>query len=346
MAVQMFRVLIDTCVWLDVAKDPLQGPLLAALEALIKDGKVSLIVPRVVVDEFNRNEERIAKESAQSLRSVLKRVKDAVEQHGDPRKKKAVLRQLDDVNQKMPIKGGAAGGTIKRIHELLSASNVVEASDEMMARAARRALQGKAPFHRNVNSIGDAIIVETFADALRDKGAGIRFALVTHNTKDFSVPQGDARKPHPDIAHLFTKIRSLYFIKLGEALRRAEPHLVADVLFEHSFSEEPRGLTEILEAMDLLFHQVWYNRHQNSRIRIETGKTKLVDKETFPVRDHLRRPIQRDVWTMAQRAAKRVEKRFGVENLGPWTDFEWGMVNGKLSALRWVLGDEWDMLDT
>jgi hypothetical protein len=36
----------------------------------------------------------------------------------------------------------------------------------------------------------------------------------------------------------------------------------------------------------------------------------------------------------------------GAENLGPYTDFEWGMINGKLSALRWVTGSEWDFLDT
>ena len=52
------------------------------------------------------------------------------------------------------------------------------------------------------------------------------------------------------------------------------------------------------------------------------------------------------VWKSARAAAKRTEKEVGLDNLGPWDDFEWGMINGKLSALRWVLGDEWDMLDT
>jgi len=28
------------------------------------------------------------------------------------------------------------------------------------------------------------------------------------------------------------------------------------------------------------------------------------------------------------------------------SDWDCGFVSGKLSAIRWVLGDDWDMLDT
>lgn len=52
------------------------------------------------------------------------------------------------------------------------------------------------------------------------------------------------------------------------------------------------------------------------------------------------------IWEGALAAAKRTEDEIGIDNLGPWSDFDWGMINGKLSALRWILGDEWDMLDT
>jgi hypothetical protein len=48
---------------------------------------------------------------------------------------------------------------------------------------------------------------------------------------------------------------------------------------------------------------------------------------------------------LAEEAAARVRARLG-DQLGPYDDFEWGMINGKLSALRWVLGDDWDFLDT
>jgi hypothetical protein len=315
---------------------------------MVKLGMVTLIVSRVGLDEFLRNRDRIAKESAKSLSTHFRFVKNAVSKIGGDKKRiRLVLSHLDDVDHKIPIIGGEAVGTLDRIEKLLTASPIIETSEAVRLRAAQRALEKKAPFHRGKNAMADAILIETYAECVRDKAAaGIRFAFVTHNKSDFSIEHGNQKMPHPDFWSLFSRIKSLYFINLPEALRRVEPSLVTDIMLEQSWTQEPRGLTEILEAEDLLFHQVWYNRHWNMRIDIEEGKIKIVDKETYPRPPGAQETIQRDVLKRALKAARSVERRYGKKNLGPWDDFEWGMINGKLSALRWALGDEWDMLDT
>ena len=235
---------------------------------------------------------------------------------------------------------------IERIEALLAKGVIVKTTGTIKVRAADRAIAKQAPFHRQRNGIDDAIIIEIYADAVsKAEVDGSRFAFVTHNTKDFSEAAGDNRRPHPDLAALFTG-NSAYAVSLGEVLNEIAPDLLEDFKFEIEWAEEPRRLSEIVSTIDELFDKVWYNRHWNRRIAIEEGRTKIVEKETFPVKDHATRPIQRDVWEGALKAAKRVEKKHGKKNLGPWSDFDWGMINGKLSALRWVLGDEWDMLDT
>lgn len=343
----MFHLLIDTCVWLDLAKDHKQQSLLSALEELVREHAISLVVPRLVVDEFSRNKARVIEESRQSLSGTFKRVKEAIEKFGDPKRKNSVLEELNEVDHRLPTIGDTASGTVARIEALFRGCSIIEVPDAIKLRAAQRAIDGKAPFHRQKNSMNDACLIELYRETVRDENAkGARFAFVTHNIKDFSRPDGDTRLPHPDIATDFTKIKSVYCTGLAPLLKRIAPDLITEIMIEQEFMEEPRRLSEILEAMDLLFHQVWYNRHMCRRERVESGEIELVDKETFPVKDHSKRPIQRDIWEGALKAAAKVEKKYGTKNLGPWDDFEWGMINGKLSALRWVLGDEWDMLDT
>ena len=51
----MFNILIDTCVWIELAKDYQQRAILAALEELIRQGEIALILPRTIIHEFVRN---------------------------------------------------------------------------------------------------------------------------------------------------------------------------------------------------------------------------------------------------------------------------------------------------
>lgn len=234
-----------------------------------------------------------------------------------------------------------------QIEKLLKGSVIIEPSEKVLLRAAQRAIEKKAPFHRDKNAMADAIIMETYVESVEGKKcSGVRFAFVTHNKSDFSSENGSHKMPHSDFAGFFSRIKSLYFVSLPEALRRVEPSLVTDIMLEESWTQEPRGLTEILEAEDLLTNQVWYNRHWGLRVDVREGRVKVVDEETYPRKPGAQETVQRDIWKGALKSARRVERRFGKKNLGPWDDFEWGMINGKLSALRWVTGDEWDSLYT
>jgi hypothetical protein len=236
---------------------------------------------------------------------------------------------------------------IKRIEGLFAAGRIIETSDAVKLRAAQRALDKRAPFHRDKNSIGDAVLIEVYRDALAEGGNSDGFGFVTHNKHDFSDMAVDEREPHPDLAELFTSENSNYSLAVGEVLNDYAPEWIEDVIWEFEFHEEPRRLSEIMEAEHLLFRQVWYNRHWNLRSEIERGKHKVVTEEEWEKHPKRHQKTTVDtVWEQASAAARRTEDEVGLGNLGPWSDFEWGMLNGKLSALRWVMGSEWDFLDT
>ncbi len=342
----MFQLLIDTCVWLDIAKDRKQQSLLTALERLLEHKKIELIVPRIVVDEFDRNKARIVQEATKSMSSTLKRAKELVGEFGKGAKARKALEEINNIDFLMPSLGDSAVDSVVRIEKLFNATKILEISDTFKLRAAQRAIEKKAPFHREKNSMADAILLEAYGDIVATtKTRGVRFAFVTHNIKDFSLANADTRLPHSDIAEHFSKIRSLYSTNLGDLLRRIDADLLSELEFEDEFSFEPRSASEILYESEVLAKKIWYDRHQLWRQRIEEGKHRIVPDSEWKA-EGARDTTMQSIWEGAKKAAARVERTYGKDNLGPWTKFEWGMLNGKLSALRWCLGDDWDMLDT
>lgn len=342
----MHKLLIDTSVWLNLAKDHRQTFIVSTLKELIHFGQVELILPRTVYEEFNRNRARIADEGGKSALAAVKRAKELMERFGSETGKYAALEELKEVEHRIPTLGETALETLEQLDSLFQETPIIEINDALKLRAAERGINGLAPFHRSKNGMNDALIIETYAAALARQEEGDTFSFITHNFKDFSHYGTDNRLPHPDLDMYFTESVSTYHIDLVSALREVDEVLVEDVRTEWEWTEEPQSLAEILSAIDLLTTQVWYNRHWNSRVKVESGEIDIVEKETFPVTNHEKRPIQRDMWEGALASAARVEEEYGLENLGPWDDFEWGMINGKLSSLRWVLGSDWDFLDT
>lgn len=342
------NLVIDTSVWLDLAKDHRQLPLLDALMTMTKEGQVVLIIPQIVVEEFERNRDRVMAASRASLSSHFKRVKEAIVQFAPQEGRDATLAQLNEVDHRIVSGGEAVNEAVDIIESLFAGSAPVPINDSIKIRAADRAISKIAPFHRQINGMGDAIIIETFIDALATRKDEDVFAFVTHNTQDFSKKGADTRLPHEDLASLFDSARSRYETNLSVLLGEFASELIEETRFEREYSQDSRQLSELLAAENKLTTQIWYGRKWGIIDRVESGETKIVSKEVWDkaTPTERRNLIVDTIWEGMNAAMRGAKEELGTEELGPWTDFEWGMLNGKLSGIRWVLGDEWDMLDT
>lgn len=331
----MLHLLVDTSTWLDLSKRRDGQRWIVALRVLIHQGEAELIVPPLVIDEYERNRERIETSMTASVAQRFKLIRQDLDDYGGTDTEQA-LRAIEDLARHTPLIGAMTTRNFDEVLELLRGGRGVEPTESERHAVVDRGLSKQAPFHRSRNSVADALLIEQYVTAVDGVDlAREPHAFVTSNSDDFSLLHGDNRQPHPDIAAIFSPSGSTYALGvdgLNEVLLAHFGSEIAELFAETNFVEEPRRLDEITEAEKRLFDRIWYHRSLQHEYQLQ-------DADNYAEVERLR--------GIAARGRKRVEDTYTQPGeLGPYTDFELGMLNGKLSALRWILGSEWDFLDT
>lgn len=244
------------------------------------------------------------------------------------------LRQFDQWAYQVSLSGALTTRNFEDICSLLAEGRRLEPTSGERDRVVARALAKAAPCHRQRNSAADALLIEMYTTVLGSAGSGDTYAFVTSNSEDFSAAQADEQQPHDDLADVFAAEHSTYWLGvdgLEQCLHDEFGDYLEQLIAEMYFPDDLRGLDEILAAEKEMFDRIWHDRSM-------FHEQQLLDEGKQEELEHLRR--------VAGPGRSRVENTYGVDNLWPYGKFEWGMLNGKLSALRWVLGDDWDMLET
>jgi hypothetical protein len=330
----MLNLLIDTSTWLDLAKRRDGQRLIVPLRVFSHQNKVNLLVPSVVIDEFIRNRPRIEQSMTASVAERFRLIKRELDDFGGDGVEHA-MQVVTELAHQVPLIGAMTTRNFDEILDLLTAGKQIEPTDGELDRVVQRGLDKVAPFHRRRNSMADALLIELYTSAAGEADLSTNpHGFVTSNSDDFSAPQGDKREPHPDLAYIFGT-GSSYGLGVDGLKRLLAEHLGEEFeeLFEETdFVEGPRRLDEIQQAENEFFDRIWYHRSLQYEYQLEDAGDGPEISRLLEVAGPARRRIEATYTEPGQ--------------LGPYTDFELGMLEGKLSALRWVLGSEWDFLDT
>jgi PIN domain len=331
----VLRLLIDTSTWLDLAGRRTGQQWIVPLRVLKHQRALELLVPPVVIEEFDRNRVRSEAAVTTSVLDRLRQLRRELREYAGERHEQIWLAET---TQHIPLVNAMAPQNHREIAELLRSGTVVEPTDLEYARAVQRGLDRRAPFTAEKNSTADALIIETYTSQITLADTDDVYAFVTSNHRDFSMPNADHRLPHPDLAGLFDGARSRYIYQV-EGLHELLVDQLGDEYLEEYHEveflingEEPRTLAEIVEAEAEFFDRVKYVRDY------------VYWNEDAEMSDDLR--------ARARAVREQREAKYGRETLrkaiGPGHDeaWEYGYISGKLATLRWVLGSEWDFLDT
>lgn len=193
----MAKLIIDTSSWLEISK-PKFNEVLIELENQIKFGQTVLLTSNIIIEEWERNKEKIQKEILDSIKSHAKSALKLTE-FLDKEDSDILINLIGSAQNKEKKQEELSKKHFERAEKLLKESEVYTITDELKLLMADRAITKKAPFHNSKNNMADALIYFGAVEYVK-KEAQIATDLffVSANHKEFANPK-DYTKIHPDL---------------------------------------------------------------------------------------------------------------------------------------------------
>lgn len=249
---------LDTCVWINNA-DKGSFDLFAKLADLNQQKDAILLIPEQLRKEWDKNKkEKLIINKRNEFNDMFKKTKKFRDIMITDNEKKmqldtliteaesVITEQIEYVNE----------GTISLIDQILDLGVPIHTNDEIKLAATDMALQSMAPFHKNKNSMGDALLFQSLIDKLKeDKDAILYF--VTDNKADFSEDKDRTPfKMHPDLLNMAQKhgIEIRYSLELSKTIDE-----IIEVVTDKEYLDECK---KKYEAECEKYHQ---SRHTDSK---------------------------------------------------------------------------------
>ena len=215
------HVLIDTNIWEGIIKEPNADGFIDILETLIESKHIQVIVPQLIIQEFNRlnvNLPKIKKGRGNELIDSLLQDKN-----------KDIIKYLLDDDEK--IESNRRIRINRILNELSLILNVSPDVDRQVMERFRNRL---APFHKKTTSHNDATIYLSSIEHIKAQNLD-NLILVTANTDDYSNPT-NIPDLHPDL--LIDGININYYLALKQFIMDVFPeHLVKNEIPRKGYAE-------------------------------------------------------------------------------------------------------------
>lgn len=216
----MVHLILDTNIWLYLAKG--QHPfVLNGLLEKVESKDVILLVNDEIVKEWDRNKGNIKLNLEKEICSLVKTAKRL--ELFLPESDKVAYKEFSEKvlsNQKVLV--SVSEERIAKVDDLIkNQSTKIEITDASIKTAVDWALNKKAPFHKNKNSMTDALILLSAIEYVKKNTVNYKLNIpdsifVSYNHRDFSSE--DANIIHADLAPHLSSVSMSYERDWGDIL--------------------------------------------------------------------------------------------------------------------------------